>query len=225
MDLVVAIARADNLYRQRANIEAVKESVALLAGLDGGAEVYEAQWRLARALFFLGQEADSRAAKKLLHATAIGSGKRAVARNSERVEGRFWLGVNLALFAESAKGLRALRALIGAKGELERASRISQEYHDAGPLRVLGRLKHKAPWFVGGSLSRSREYFDRALSIAPRNSVTLIYAAELARDTGDRRRAVELLNQIIALPDDTDWEFELCRDRRIAREMIEKLGR
>src|ERR1041384_5281998 len=92
-----------------------------------------------RALFCLGQQADSRAAARQLYAAGIGAGERAVALNPERVEGHFWVGVNLGLFAQSGRSFRALRALGWARTELESASRISDSYHDAGPLRVLGR--------------------------------------------------------------------------------------
>ncbi|HSE97594.1 MAG TPA: TRAP transporter TatT component family protein, partial [Blastocatellia bacterium] len=157
------------------------------------------------------------------HAAGAGAAERAVSLNPERVEGHFWLGVNLALFAESAAGLRAARALLKAVTSLERAAAVSPEYHDAGPYRVLGRLKHRAPWFLGGSRKTSRRYFDRALEIAPANSVTLIYAAELAADAGERDRAVSFLERIAAAPIDPLWEFENRRDHVLAQEMLARL--
>src|SRR6185436_3595772 len=108
-------------------------------------------------LFFLGQESDTNGAKRQLHAAGINAGERAIALNSERVEGHFWAGVNLALFAESNGGLRGARAVLWARSELKMAARVNENYHGAGPLRVLGRLEHKAPRLLGGSLSRSRE--------------------------------------------------------------------
>ena len=196
----------------------------VLSGARGGGERYEVQWRLARALFFLGQQASSRDAAKLLYSSGITAGERAVALNSERVEGHFWVGVNLALFAQSGGGLRAIRALRWARTELARAISISEKYHDAGPLRVLGRLEHKTPRVFGGNVKRSSELFKRALAIAPSNSVTLIYAAELALDTGERERATSLLQQVLASSIDADWEFENNRDRELARSMLDRLA-
>ena len=223
MDILAAVSRADELYRLRATPGAVKEAVSLLAGVAEGTDRFELQWRLARALFFLGQEASAASAKRQLHSAGIGAGERAVALNRERVEGHFWLGVNLALFAESAGGIKAILALIGARSELKRAARIAESYHDAGPLRVLARIAHKAPRLLGGSPKRSRQFFDRALQIAPLNSVTLIYAAEQAIDCSDRDRAVNLLERIINSDLDTDWEYENRRDRRIAEAMLKSI--
>lgn len=222
-DVLAVLASADDLYKRRGEPGAVKQSVELLARLPGANDLYEVQWRLGRALFFLGQAAATQAAKQQLHAAGIGAGKRAVALVPGRVEGRFWLGVNLALFAEASGGLRAIRAVVRARRELKRAAKIDESYHAAGPLRVLGRLHHKSPWFLGGSLTRSKEYFDRALALAPNNSVTLLYAAEQALDSGDPARAASLLGRIIERCDDETWSFENQRDKALAKSMIERL--
>lgn len=224
MDIFTVTRRADDLYHERAREGAVEASVSILASAAEWAEKYEAQLRLARALFFLGQQADSKNAKRQLHAAAIGAGERAARLNPERVEGHFWLGVNLALFAEASGGIKAARAVLRARSTLRRAVAISAEYHGAGPLRVLARLEHKAPWFLGGSRKRSRQYFDRALALAPSNTVTLIYAAELAIDDGDRNHARLLLEKVVQTRIDSEWEFENRRDREIARSLLARMN-
>jgi tetratricopeptide (TPR) repeat protein len=224
-DLLAVVGRADELYRLRARPGVIRESVMVLSGARGGEERYEVQWRLARALFFLGQQAEAPDSKRQLHAAAIGAGQRAIALNGDRVEGHFWVGVNLALFAESNGGIRGARAILWARGELKLAAKISESYHDAGALRVLGRLEHKAPGFLGGSTRRGQQYLDRALEIAPQNSVTLMYAAELSIDRGERDRAVALLDRIISSPIDPEWEFENRRDQELARSRLKELGR
>jgi hypothetical protein len=222
-DLLASVGRADELYHRRSRPGAVRESVMILSGARGGTDRYEVQWRLARALFFLGQQAGSRESSRQLYSAGIAAGERAVALNTERVEGHFWVGVNLSLFAEVNRGIRGARALRWARGELKLAAAISESYHDAGPLRVLGRLEHKAPRILGGNLKRSRELFDRALALAPSNSVTLLYAAELAIECGERDRALSLLQQVSESPIDAEWEFENKRDSLLARSLLEQL--
>ncbi|HYP27998.1 MAG TPA: TRAP transporter TatT component family protein [Blastocatellia bacterium] len=218
------IDQADELYRRRAEPQAVRESLKLLADFDRNGESHEAQWRLARALFFLGQEAESRDDKREAHLAGLIAGRRAQEVDASRVEGHFWAGVNQALYAEAAGGLKAARALIRARRDLARAIEISESYHGAGPLRVRGRLEHKAPRFLGGGRTKGRHYLERANRIAPGNTVTLIYLAELALKMGDRERAVKALEEIIAAGIDPAWEFENRRDKRLAREMLNRLG-
>jgi hypothetical protein len=223
-NVLAVVGRADDLYLRRAEPGAVRESVMVLSGAHGGTDRYEVQWRLARALFFLGQEAGSRDSSRQFYAAGIGAGERAIVLNQERVEGHFWVGVNLALFAEVSRGIRGLRALRSARSELKRAIEIDERYHGAGPLRVLGRLEHKSPKFVGGSRKRSRELLERALAIAPCNSVSLLYAAELAVSNGESKHASKLLESLLECPGDNDWEFEQSRDRRRAVELLAELG-
>jgi tetratricopeptide (TPR) repeat protein len=222
-DLLAVVGRADELYHRRGHSGAVRESVMVLSGARGGTDRYEVQWRLARALFFLGQQGESRESSRQLYAAGIGAGERAVALNGERVEGHFWVGVNLALFAEANGGIRGARALLWARLELKRAAAINEHYHDAGPLRVLARLEHRAPRILGGNLKRSRELFDRALAIAPSNSVTLTFAAELALENREHERARSLLERVIESPIDAGWEFENKRDRELARSLLDRL--
>jgi hypothetical protein len=223
-ELLAVVGRADELYSNRAQPGAVRECVMVLSGAHGAADRYEVQWRLSRALFFLGQQAGSRNSSIELYSAGIAAGERAVALNDERVEGHFWVGVNLALFADSRGGIRGVRALWWARKELLKAARINERYHDAGPLRVLGRLAHKTPRILGGSLRASCHYFERALAIAPSNSVTLIYAAEAAIESGELDRAAALLQKVLALPDDPAWEFENQRDRGISRNLLARLA-
>jgi tetratricopeptide (TPR) repeat protein len=216
-DFAEAIRQADELYRQRSREGAVERSLDLLIDHRG----FESRWRLARAYFFLGQEAAE--TKRRLHASGIKAGLEAARLSDERVEGHFWAGINLALFAQSAGGVKGALSLLRARKELTRARQIAARYHDAGPLRVLGRLYHKAPPLLGGSRHRSRECFERALEIAPSNSVTLIYAAEFFIDMKEQSRAAALLEKIIEMPLDPAWEFENLRDKARARKMLERL--
>ena len=117
-----------------------------------------------------------------------------------------------------------MRALRWARLELKRAIQIDERYHGAGPLRVLGRLDHKAPRILGGNRKRGRELLDRALTITSSNTVTLMYAAELALESGERDRASNLLQQVLESPLDAEWEFENDRDRERARSLLNSLG-
>jgi hypothetical protein len=102
--------------------------------------------------------------------------------------------------------------------------RISESYHDAGPLRVLARLDHKSPRLLGGNPARSKRFFDRAIELAPKNPVTLLYAAELAIDQHDIVLATLLLNELVNADSiDPEWEFETVRDRAIARTLLEEI--
>jgi predicted Zn-dependent protease len=213
------ISRADALYDKRKDLENVRASVRLLQEAVRAGE-YEALWRMGRALFFLGQEAQSKEEARLLHARALPSCKRAAQINTQRVEGYFGLGVNQALLAQAETPLKALRHAASARRSLMRAVRIDAAYHGAGPLRVLARLQHKLPRILGGGRARARANFERAIKLEPANTVTRIYFAELLLETGDTSRARLELDALLNAPTDDAWAFEQERDRQLARKML-----
>jgi hypothetical protein len=221
-DIISAISLADDLYRRRAEPDSgLRVAVALRKCPDYEGS-YEILWRLARAMFLAGEQ-EHRKTSWVYHGSGAEFGWKALEINSDRVEGHFWLGVNLALMAQKSGGLRAVLALLAARSQLRRAARICESYHGAGPLRVLGRLEHKAPRILGGSLGRSRSYFERALQLAPDNCVTLVYAAELSIDSGEVDRARQMLRRVVESPIDPAWEFEHRRDKALAQTMLSRL--
>jgi len=68
----------------------------VLSGAHAALIVMKVQWRLARALFFLGQQSGSPDSGRAALRRGDCAGERAVALNDHRVEGHFWVGVNLA---------------------------------------------------------------------------------------------------------------------------------
>ena len=214
------IERADALYGAREQLEQVRASVRLLQ--TATSDDYEIAWRLGRALFFLGQEAKDKEEARAHHAHGVREGVRAVGLQPARVEGHFWLGVNLALLAQLERSLKALRLALRARGEVRRAVLIDPAYHGAGPLRVLARLQQKLPRLLGGSMKHARVNFERAIKLAPTNIVTRLYFAEMLLELGERNRARAELEMILNAPLDHAWAFETIRDRQLAREMLKK---
>jgi tetratricopeptide (TPR) repeat protein len=217
------IERADALYGGREQIGRVRESLRQLESVAAGGDDFEIMWRTGRALFFLGQEEERKDKAAALHARGAEPCVRAARLEPRRVEGHFWLGVNLALQAQAARSLAALPLAWRARRELERAAQINPAYHAAGPLRVLARLAHKLPRLVGGGYARASAEFARAIEIAPANTVTRIYFAEMLLDAGEAPRARRELEALLQAPLDVDWEFETKRDRLRARELLEKI--
>jgi hypothetical protein len=217
------IHQADALYSARALMENVRASIPLLN--EAATETYEAAWRLGRAHFFLGQEAKDKRQARESFQNGIKASERAVHLAAARVEGHFWLGVNLALLAQKENILFALTHALRAKKALERAVEIDRTYHAAGPLRVLARLQHKLPRALGGGHTRACLNFEQAVKLAPANTVTRIYFAELLTDIGDKALAHAHLEAVLHAPTDPAWKFEADRDRNLAQEKLTGMDR
>lgn len=221
-DVQTVIETVDLLYRQRGPLEPIQQSVELLNATIAVTDTYEFFWRLARANFFLGQEAHTTQVGEHCFQDGIKAGNLAIAQEPKSVEGHFWLGVNLALLLSIQRHRANFRSAIRTRPTLKRALEIDSAYHDAGALRVLGRLDHKLP-FLFGSNRRARDYYEQALAIAPNNSVTRIYLAELLLDMKEVEAAQEQLVQILEMPVNDDWAFEIRRDQARARMLLGRI--
>jgi hypothetical protein len=219
------ISQADELYSKRERIENVCASVDILRHVAEVTGNYEIDWRLGRAFFFLGQQAARKDLAHSFHSQGIVVCDRAAGVQPESVEAHFWLGVNLALCARLGSPIAAIRHALRAKRELERAVKINCAYHAAGPLRVLGRMEHKLPFWLGGSRSRARATYERAIATAPEDTVTRVYFAELLLELGGQNQVRSQLEFILNGPHDPQWAFEIERDRRIAKEMLARIHR
>jgi tetratricopeptide (TPR) repeat protein len=216
---VDAASRADTLYAGRTTIDNVLESVELLRGARR-ADPYEVQWRLSRAYFFLGQEAADGSEKAAHHHHGTHAGRLAARVTPDRVEGQFWLGVNLSLQAAIATPWRAAALALHAKRTLARAVKLDPSYHGAGPHRVLARLLHRMPTVLGGGLEPARKNYEVAVRLDPSNTVTRIYFADLLRALGEDELVREQLQAVLDAAPDPAWEYEQQRDREIARAAI-----
>jgi tetratricopeptide (TPR) repeat protein len=212
------VAQADRLYSLRADSRNVEESVEMLE--HGQSDSFEVAWRLARAKFFLGQESESPKAAGTFHLDGIVAGRLAVRERRERVEGHFWTGVNLAMLAQHESLVLAIVHALQAKRSLRRAIEIDAAYHSAGPLRVLARLQHKLPRIVGGGPQMARENYRKAISIAPNNTVTRIYFAELLLELSEEAQAQRELEAVLRITADSDWAHETARDKELAKKMM-----
>jgi hypothetical protein len=212
------LATCDRLYAGRGDIRNVEESIEFLQSAKESS--FEIDWRLARANFFLGQE--GRLALPLrCYRKGIEAGRRAISERPERVEGQFWLGVNLALAAQIESPVKGIVRALQAKRALQKAVKLDAAFHSAGPLRVLARLQHKLPRAFGGGWRWAYENYEKAISIAPGNTVTRIYFAELLLEIGEKEAAQRELEAVLSVEIDPEWEFEIKRDQSVARKMID----
>jgi Tfp pilus assembly protein PilF len=78
------------------------------------------------------------------------------------------------------------------------------------------------PRLIGGGRARAQENYERAIAVAPANTVTRIYFAELLMERGENERARAELELVLSTTMDPDWVFEIERDQRRAQEMLSR---
>ena len=217
----MTFAEFDALYAERhlpANVRALETALAAHLRPDD----YGWNWRAARLDHFRAMQLqdDNPAAARALFAHGAERAQVAQALQGDRVEGAFW-APTCALEAARLGGKLAAAAILGrAQKQLDRAARLDEAYHYAGPLRVLGRVTHLKPMLLGGSLDRALAFYERALQLAPGHSTTLLYYADALLDDNQPAQARRVLNGLVAAEPSPNWVWESARDRETARHWI-----
>lgn len=124
------------------------------------------------------------------------------AEEPARVEGHYWLAMNLAGLAEVGGAGRGLRLIPVIVEKLETALAIDETYDQGGPHRVLGRIRCQAPcWPLSeGNIDQSLEHLRAAVRIAPENSTNHLYLAETLYELGKTDEACKELERVPESP-------------------------
>jgi hypothetical protein len=219
-----ATAHMDELWAHRDQSGAMQELVAAgTNALAADPHNFDAEWRLARAYFWVAYTQPSRIAKKGLARTAMEWADHARTDRPDRVEGHYLFAISA---GEYANTIGAAQALVeGLAGKVEsaalRAYAIDRDYSNGAPGTVLGRYYFMLPWPMR-DLERSRHYLEEVVA---RHSGALIardYLADTYYELGEREQARAQLTFVLANNLMPGTELDLPAPKTLAREAMER---
>ncbi len=222
-DAAALIAKADAHYARRddpAQARLAVERCHEAAELDPGC--YEAHWKTAKALFFVGRGPAGHAEKLRLFAEAIAHAREAVRLAPERVEGHFWLAAAYGEYGQARGVFKSLALKNDIRRELDAAIRIDDGYDCGASYIVLGRVYYVVPRILGGDLERSRALLEKARAMCPRTTTTLLYLAETYWHMRERSLAVRTLEELLAVEPYPSVLPEARRDREEAERLLKR---
>ena len=204
-----------------AEIEAVNLNLGKVAG-DGISSLV-ALSNLARSFFTLG-ELEKTDAKKEYFEKGYYFAEILCRKYPLQVEGHYWLALNLCGLCDSNRAGYALVQIPQIVKRLEEALSIDETYDQAGPHRVLGRIRFEAPnWPISeGDLVAAVQHIRKATQIAPDNSTNHLYLAEALFDRGLRAEACRELERAISSTQHSISRCDLEEDREDAFHLMEK---
>ena len=184
-----------------------------------GADRFEVSWRLARACSEMAEQLPANA-QKLQHAErGVTAAEEAVALAPGRVEGHYYLGLDLAQVAETSSDMKMVESILTvAKAAVD----IDPGYADAGPLRFLGKLYITAPPWPSsvGSPAKGVEALERAVELAP-VAINRLFLGEAYYHDDDFSRAQELIEHAIEQGRDGSLEGRWVKE---ANDYLQRMG-
>ena len=225
---VFAAAQGDayDLYRDRESLASAKRAEAVWAArLAANPRDFESAWKQSRANYWLGTNGLPQPDRKSALEAGVAAGRKAVAIDSTRCEGHFWLAANMGALAESFGLRQGIRYRTPIRESLEQCLKIDASFLDGSPERAIGRWYYKVPGLFGGSDKKSEEYLRKALSYNPQSIITLLFLAETLIELDRPAEARKMLEAALAAPLSADWAPEDRRFKEQARALLAKIAR
>jgi TRAP transporter T-component len=214
------VGEAEKLYADRANLDKVRQAVALLRQArieDYGS--FDAAWKLSRAAYFLGDHTTDDRERDNSFREGEEAGKAAVRLQDAKPEGHFWLGAN---YGGSAKysTLANLSSVEDIRKEMETVLRIDEGFQAGSAYMVLGQLYLQAPRVLGGDVDKATGYLEKGLKFGENNALLRLRLAEAyhaAKRDGDARKQIDYLMSMKLDP-------EYAAEYKEAQEQAKKLA-
>ena len=218
------IAEADKLWAGREDLDKVRQAVAILRQArieDYGS--FEADWKLARADFFLGDHTNDEREREAAFREGEEAGKAAIKLDDKRPEGHFWLGAN---YGGSAKysTLAGLATVEDIRREMETVLKADEGFQNGSAYLVLGQLYLQAPKVLGGDVDKAIDYLEKGLKFGPDNAllrVRLADAYHAARRDNDARKQIDY---VLSMKMDPNYAAEYKEAQEEAKKLQAEIG-
>jgi len=204
-------ARALSLYQGRLATAAGADRASVLA-------------RLGRTGFLLGQLAPESQAMRY-YQQGQSYAETLVREEPHRVEGHYWLALNLCGQADVGSKFLGRKLLPRILEELQGAVALNAAYDQAGAHRVLGRIYYEAPgWPLSvGDLAKSRHHLQAAVRLSPATSTNHLYLAQTLTRLNETGLARQELEQVLKSTRAAVKPQDLEEDRQEARRLMTEI--
>jgi tetratricopeptide (TPR) repeat protein len=219
-------AYAEEELKKQTPESAMNALVAVDKGLAIDPRSYDLNFRGAQAAAWLTEEFTEKHRRADVAKKGIDYATHAVEVDGGRVEGHYYLGINIGQEA-TTKTVGGYPLVPKVIKQAEAAVKIDERYDHAGPLRLLGSVYAKAPpWPASvGDVDEGLKYLSRAVQLAgddPQNH--LLYADALLSD-GQLDKAENEYKKVLEVQPGTEWGHRLPTWRKEAQDGIDRIAR
>ncbi|MBW1895302.1 MAG: hypothetical protein JRI91_16665 [Deltaproteobacteria bacterium] len=223
---VIAEAKKDNLTLadeliDKKGLKNYKQALDLCMGaVKKNPNSFKANWMAAKACRKYGMDtqelnlADWKAICKKIGKEGMAYAEKAIELKPKRVEGHYWYGMNVGIYADSVSILTALKE--GLKGKtqdsFEAAYKIDKNYDNGGPIAALGRFWFVLPWPLNDedlSMEYYREFQKTKHFGIPDTIIATVNFGELLIDSRKtRKEGIALLEKASKTSENKYWKNE-----------------
>jgi hypothetical protein len=140
----------------------------------------------------------------------------------EAVPAMYWYASNLGKWASTKGFTTVLKYKDDIKATMDHVKALDDTYFYAGPFRYFGAFEARTAGIAGGSLEKSKENFQKAVTMAPNYLGTKVLWAEfLCTKQQDKEMYKKLLDEVLAA--DAAVDPEILAENKLEQEKAKKL--
>jgi tetratricopeptide (TPR) repeat protein len=214
----------DLLYKDRENLASAQRATDIWTSrLKTNPKDFESAWKLAQARYWLGTNGLPDPQRKVALESGIAAARAAIALNSGRPEGHFWLAANMGALAESFGMRQGIKYRGPIRDAMQTTLKLDPAFLQGSADRALGRWYYKVPGLFGGSNRKSEEHLRKALTYNPKSVISHLFLADTLADMGRKDEARKEYQAAIDAPFDPDWVPEDRRFKEQAKQLLQRL--
>jgi tetratricopeptide (TPR) repeat protein len=214
------LAQADDLFKQRENVDKLRQSRTLVAGVrQPDHREYDVEWKFAKFSLFLGEKVTDEDEKTKVFEEGRDAGKIASRIKPDQPDGYFWYGANLAELAKLSPVTVGYTSVDDIRDAMKKVIEIQPAYQGASAYDILGEIELNTRLF-GGKASKAVEYLEKALEIEKNNSNIRLHLAQAYLDDDKVDLAKQQLQFILKMQPNPDFVPEHLQNVAEAKKLL-----
>jgi tetratricopeptide (TPR) repeat protein len=214
------LAQAAELFKQRDDIEKLKQARTLVAGVrQPDHRNYDVEWQFAKYCLFLGDKLTDDDEKEKAFEEGRDAGKIASKISPDRPDGYFWYGANLAELAKLSPVTVGYTSVDNIRDAMNQVIKIDPSYQGASAYDILAQIEMNTHLF-GGKDEKAVEYLEKAIQIQSNNSNLRLHLAQAYLDIDKLGPAKEQLQFIVKMQPDPEFTPEHQQNVAEAKKLL-----
>jgi len=200
-----ALTQAAELFKQRENVEKLKQARSLVAGVrQADHRNFDVEWQFAKYSAFLGERLTDEEEKEKVFTEGRDAGKIASRLAPDKPDGYFWYGANLAELAKQSPVTVGYTSVDDIREAMNNVIKIDPAYQGASAYDILGQIELNTRLF-GGKATKAVEYLEKAIALEKNNSNLRLHLAQAYLDADDLPKAKQQLEYIVKMQPDPEY--------------------
>lgn len=214
------IKQADDFYRQREDLAKLRQGIAFLhRARNADAQNYEANWKLAKSDYYLGDKTTDDKESDKAFKEGIDAGRIASRLAPDKPDGYFWTGANLGGRAKRNPLTKGITSIDDIRAAMNKTIEIEPAYQGGSAYDVLAQIELTP--LTGGQTEKAVEYLEKAVELEKENSFVRLHLAQAYLAVDRKADAKKQLEYLLNMKPNPDYLPEYAESSKDAKKLLE----